>query len=134
MEKKKTEEKYTDLMVKRVDDLQKSGDIPELYSYEFNKKQWVLTLPHSVMEQKRILYARNDYAQKNDFESEKKLLDLIAMNSKVDGRQVMLDQLEIGEIEVLKLSYIDGLILPLFLGGDKAVLKYMEDVVEHAGK
>jgi hypothetical protein len=134
MEKKKTEEKYTDLMVKRVDDLQKSGDIPELYSYEFNKKQWVLTLPHSVMEQKRILYARNDYAQKNDFESEKKLLDLIAMNSKVDGRQVVLDQLEIGEIEVLKLSYIDGLILPLFLGGDKAVLKYMEDVVEHAGK
>lgn len=134
MEKKKTEEQYTDLMVKRVDDLQKSGDIPELYSYEFNNKQWVLTLPHSVMEQKRILYARNDYAQKNDFESEKKLLDLIAMNSKVDGRQVVLDQLEIGEIEVLKLSYIDGLILPLFLGGDKAVLKYMEDVVGHAGK
>lgn len=134
MENKKTEEKYTDLMVKRVDDLQKSGDIPELYSYKFNEKQWVLTLPHSVMEQKRILYARNDYAQKNDFESEKKLLDLIAMNSKVDGRQVVLDQLEIGEIEVLKLSYIDGLILPLFLGGDKAVLKYMEDVVGHEGK
>lgn len=134
MENKKTEERYTDLMVKRVDDLQKSGDIPELYSYEFNKKQWVLTLPHSVMEQKRILYARNDYAQKNDFESEKKLLDLIAMNSKVDGRQVILDQLDIGEIEVLKLSYIDGLILPLFLGGDKAVLKYMEDVIGHAGK
>lgn len=134
METKKTEEKYTDLMVKRVDDLQSSGDIPELYSYEFGKKQWVLTLPHSVMEQKRILYARNEYAQKNDFESEKKLLDLIAANAKVDGRQVVLDQLEIGEIEVLKLSYIDGLILPLFLGGDKAVLKYMEDVVEHAGK
>lgn len=134
METKKTEEKYTDLMVKRVDDLQKGGDIPELYSYEFNKKQWVLTLPHSVMEQKRILYARNEYAQKNDFESEKKLLDLIAANAKVDGRQVVLDQLEIGEIEVLKLSYIDGLILPLFLGGDKAVLKYMEDVVAHAGK
>lgn len=134
METKKTEEKYTDLMVKRVDDLQSSGDIPELYSYEFNKKQWVLTLPHSVMEQKRILYARNEYAQKNDFESEKKLLDLIAANAKVDGRQVALDQLEIGEIEVLKLSYIDGLILPLFLGGDKAVLKYMEDVVAHAGK
>ena len=134
METKKTEEKYTDLMVKRVDELQKGGDIPELYTYSFNDKSWVLTLPHSVMEQKRILYARNDYAAKNDFESEKKLLDLIAANAKVDGRQVVLDQLEIGEIEVLKLSYIDGLILPLFLGGDKAVLKYMEDVVAHAGK
>ena len=134
MENKKTEEKYTDLMVKRVDDIQKSGDIPELYTYEFNNKQWILTLPHSVMEQKRILYARNEYAAKNDFESEKKLLDLIAANAKVDGRQVVIDQLEIGEIEVLKLSYIDGLILPLFLGGDKAVLKYMEDVVAHAGK
>ena len=134
METKKTEEKYTDLMVKRVDELQKGGDIPELYTYSFNDKSWVLTLPHSVMEQKRILYARNEYATKNDFESEKKLLELIAMNAKVDGRQVILDQLEIGEIEVLKLSYIDGLILPLFLGGDKAILKYMEDVVEHAGK
>ena len=133
MDTKKTEEKYTDLMVKRVDELQKGGDIPELYSYEFNNKQWILTLPHSVMEQKRILYARNEYAAKNDFESEQKLLDLIAANAKVDGRQVVLNQLEIGEIEVLKLSYIDGLILPLFLGGDKAVLKYMEAVVEHAG-
>lgn len=134
MEKQKTEEKYTDLMVKRVDDIQKSGDIPELYTYSFNNKSWVLTLPHSVMEQKRILYARNEYATKNTFETEKVLLELIARNSKVDGRQVVLDQLEIGEIEVLKLSYIDGLILPLFLGGDKAILKYMEEVVEHAGK
>ena len=39
-----------------------------------------------------------------------------------------------GEIEVLKLAYTDGLLAPLFLGGDREVRQYMEATVGHLSK
>ena len=73
-----------------------------------------------------MVYARNAFIMQNTFEAEAELLKLIAANTTVDGRPVVLDQLSIGELEVMKLAYLDGLILPLSLGGDKDVTTYME--------
>ena len=126
MEKNNTEEKYSEAIKARVEAAQKSGDIPELFDFVHNGKHWVMTLPHSVMQQKRMIYARNAYFVQNNFEAEAELLKLIAANTTVDGRQVILDQLNMGELEVMKLAYMDGLLLPLSLGGDKDVTTYME--------
>lgn len=126
MEKQNTEEKYSEAIKARVEAAQKSGDIPELFDFVHNGKHWVMTLPHSVMQQKRMIYARNAYFVQNNFEAEAELLKLIAANTTVDGRQVILDQLNMGELEVMKLAYMDGLLLPLSLGGDKDVTTYME--------
>lgn len=126
MEKKNTEELYTQAIKARVEAAQNSGDIPELFDFVHNNRRWVMTLPHSVMQQKRMVYARNAFIMQNTFEAEAELLKLIAANTTVDGRPVVLDQLSIGELEVMKLAYLDGLILPLSLGGDKDVTTYME--------
>ena len=82
-----------------------SGDIPELFDFVHKGKQWVMVLPHSVMQQKRLVYARNAFIMQNTFEAEAELLKLIAANTTLDGRPVVLDQLSIGELEVMKLAY-----------------------------
>ena len=121
---------YAEVINKQIEAAQETGDIPELFTYSHNGKKWVLTLPHSVMAQKRLLNARSQYmANPEDFAKEEVFLRLIAQNAKVDGREVMLDQLSLGEIEVLKIAYMDGLLLPLSLGGENAVMKYMEATV-----
>lgn len=118
---------YAEAINRQVEIAQETGDIPELFQYTHNGKKWILTLPHSVMAQKRLLNARAQYeAKPEDFSLEEMFLRLIAQNAKVDGREVSLDQLSLGEIEILKLAYTDGLLVPLFLGGDKEVRKYME--------
>ena len=87
------------------------------------------------MAQKRLLNTRAQHtANPEDFSLEETFLRLIAQNAKVDGRDVVLDQLTLGEIEVLKLAYTDGLLAPLFLGGDREVRQYMEATVGHLSK
>lgn len=126
---------YAEAINKQIEAAQETGDIPELFAYTHNGKKWVLTLPHSVMAQKRLLNARGQHtANPEDFSKEETFLRLIAQNAKVDGREVVLDQLSLGEIEVLKLAYTDGLLAPLFLGGDREVRKYMEATISHVGK
>ena len=126
---------YAETINKQIDAAQETGDIPELFTYSHNGKKWILTLPHSVMAQKRLLNARAQYmSTPEDFSLEEAFLRLIAQNAKVDGRDVVFDQLSLGEIEVLKLAYTDGLLAPLFLGGDREVRKYMEATVGHLGK
>ena len=126
---------YAETINKQIEIAQQSGDIPESFAYVHNGKKWLLTLPHSVMAQKRILNARGLHAANpEDFAKEEAFLRLVAQNAKVDGREVVLDQLSLGEIEVLKLAYTDGLLAPLFLGGDREVRKYMEATVSHLGK
>lgn len=125
---------YAEAISKQIEAAQESGDIPELFTYTHNGKKWVLTLPHSVMAQKRLLNARTQHsANPEDFTKEEIFLRMIAQNAKVDGREVVLDQLSLGEIEVLKLAYTDGLLAPLFLGGDRELRKYMEAAVSRLG-
>lgn len=126
---------YAETINKQIEAAQETGDIPELFTYSHNGKKWILTLPHSVMAQKRLLNARAQYmTNPEDFSLEETFLRLIAQNAKVDGRDVVLDQLSLGEIEVLKLAYTDGLLAPLFLGGDREVRQYMEATVGHLSK
>lgn len=126
---------YAEVINKQIEAAQETGDIPEVFSYTHNGKKWVLTLPHSVMAQKRLLNARTQHmGDPEDFAKEEVFLRLIATNAKVDGREVILDQLSLGEIEVMKLAYTDGLLAPLFLGGDREVRQYMEATVGHLGK
>ena len=121
---------YAEAINKQIEAAQETGDIPELFAYTHNGKKWVLTLPHSVMAQKRLLNARAQHtANPEDFSKEEMFLRLIAQNAKVDGREVILDQLSLGEIEILKLAYTDGLLAPLFLGGDRELRKYMEATI-----
>lgn len=126
---------YAETVNRQIEVAQETGDIPELFTYSHNGKKWILTLPHSVMAQKRLLNARAQHmANPEDFALEESFLRLIAQNAKVDGRDVVLDQLTLGEIEVLKLAYTDGLLAPLFLGGDREVRQYMEATVGHLSK
>ena len=126
---------YAETVNRQIEVAQETGDIPELFTYSHNGKKWILTLPHSVMAQKRLLNARAQHmANPEDFSLEETFLRLIAQNAKVDGRDVVLDQLTLGEIEVLKLAYTDGLLAPLFLGGDREVRQYMEATVGHLSK
>lgn len=126
---------YAEVINKQIEAAQETGDVPEVFSYTHNGKKWVLTLPHSVMAQKRLLNARSRHmSDPEDFAQEEMFLRLIAANAKVDGREVVLDQLSLGEIEVMKLAYTDGLLAPLFLGGDREVRTYMEATVSHLGK
>lgn len=126
---------YKQVIDEQIRVAQETGDIPELFSYSHGGKKWVLTLPHSVMAQKRLLNARTQHLiDPDDFNKEEIYLRLIAQNAKVDGREVVLDQLSLGEIEVLKLAYTDGLLAPLFLGGDREVRQYMEATVGHLKK
>lgn len=126
---------YKQVIDEQIKVAQETGDIPELFSYTHGGKKWILTLPHSVMAQKRLLNARTQHLiDPDDFNKEEIYLRLIAQNAKVDGRDVVLDQLSLGEIEVLKLAYTDGLLAPLFLGGDREVRQYMEATVSHLKK
>lgn len=126
---------YAEVVNKQIETAQETGDIPELFTYTHSGRKWVLTLPHSVMAQKRLLNARSQHmSDPEDFSKEEVFLRLIAQNAKVDGREVVLDQLSLGEIEVLKLAYTDGLLAPLFLGGDREVRQYMEATIGHLGK
>lgn len=134
MDDKKTQEQYVKIIEKSVKAAQESGDIPELFTYAHNNKKWVLTLPHSVMAQKRMIHARNKYWATNSFEDEEDLLKMIAANAKVDGRPVNIDDLTLGEVEVLKQAYLDGLLLPLSLGGDHDLMTYMGGMVAHTSK
>ena len=68
---------------------------------------------------------RNEYLRTNSFEDEEALLTLIVANTTVSGHQVTVNDLEFDELEVLKTAYLDELLLPLSLGGDKAVGTYM---------
>ena len=134
MDDKKTQEQYIKIIEKNVKAAQDSGDIPELFTYAHKGKKWVLTLPHSVMEQKHMIHARNKYWADGSFESEKDLIGLIAANAQVDGRPVNIDDLSLGEVEVLKQAYLDGLLLPLSLGGDHDLMTYMGGMVAHTSK
>ena len=135
MDDQELTQNYAEIIGKQIDAAQESGDVPELFTYSHNGKKWLLTLPHSVMAQKRLLNCRAQHmASPDDFAKEEMFLRLIAQNAKVDGRDVVLDQLTLGELEVLKLAYTDGLLAPLFLGGDREVRKYMEAAVQNLGK
>lgn len=128
---KTVNEQYLDTIKRHTEAAQASGDIPEMFVYEHGGKRWVLTLPRSVMAQKRLLHARNEFFARGSYEAEEALLEMIAQNAKVENREVILNQLSMGEIEVLKIAYMDGLLLPLSLGGEKAVLNYMEAAVKN---
>ena len=132
-EELKISEAYKNVVREEAKKAQDSGDIPEEYVYDFNGKRWVLLLPHTVMAQKRLLFARNTYFADGTYEAEEEFLKLIAANSQVDGRPVVLNQLDMGEVETLKLAYMDGLLLPLSQGGNEAVVRYMKQTVEKLG-
>lgn len=125
-------EQYLDLVKKKIESVQQSGDIPEMFTYSHNEHNWVLLLPRSVMAQKRLVHLRNAFIVSNSYEAEEALLQAIIKNVKMDGREVTLEQLTMGEIEVLKIAYMDGLLLPLSLGGENAVMKYMQATVANA--
>ena len=128
---KTVNEQYLDLIARVTEVAQKTGDIPEMFTYVHNGHQWVLTLPHSVMAQKRILHARNKFFAEQTFDAEEQMLKLFAQNAKVDGRDVDLNQMTMGELEVFKVAYMDGLLLPLSLGGENEVLKYMQATINN---
>ena len=122
-------EAYVQTILKRVEEAQTTGDIPESFVYSHNNKTWLMTLPHSVMAQKRLIHARNQYLAKEDFDSEAVLLKLIAENTRCNNQPFNVDTLEYGEIEVMKTAYMDGLLLPLYQGGDKALNDFMKAAV-----
>lgn len=134
---KKTEDKktttvaeaYVQTILQRVDIAQKTGDIPESFVYSHNNKTWLMTLPRSVMEQKRLVHARNMYLEKGDFESEAELLKLIAKNTRCNNQPFNLDTLEYKEVDVMKTAYMDGLLLPLSQGADKSLNDFMAAAV-----
>lgn len=127
--KDQVQKEYLETVQRRTDAVQASGDIPEMFTFTHNDRQWVLTLPRSVMAQKRLLHIQGEYFAKQTYEAEEEMLKLFAQNATVDGRPVSLNSLTMGEIEVLKLAYMDGLLLPLFLGGENEVQKYKQAAV-----
>lgn len=130
---KTVNEQYLEAMSKRTEAVQASGEVPSRYVYEHEGHTWVLTLPRSVMEQKKLIHARNEYYATDSYEAEDKMLRMMAQNARVDDREVKLEQLDLGQIEVLKLAYLDGLLLPLSLGGENALKKYMQTAVQNLG-
>ena len=77
MDDKKTQEQYVEIIEKAVKAAQETGDIPELFTYKHNEKSWVLTLPHSVMAQKRLIAAQDKYLISGDFAAEEAFFVLI---------------------------------------------------------
>lgn len=126
---KSLNEQYLDAMTKRTENVQATGEVPSRYVYENEGHTWVLTLPRSVMEQKRLIHARNEYFARETYETEEVLLRLMVANARVDEHEVRLENLSLGEIEVMKLAFLDGLLLPLSLGGENAVKTYMQKVI-----
>ena len=127
--KKSVNEQYLEKMNEITERAQASGEVPSVFPYRYNGKTWVLSLPRSVMEQKRLIHLRNEYLLQGTYDAEKAMLNVMVANALCDDKPVKLDLLELGEIEVLKLAYMDGLLLPLSLGGEKALLTYMESAV-----
>lgn len=120
-------EEYVKAIMRRVDAAQSTGDIPEDFVFQFGDKTFVMTLPHSVMAQKRLLNLRAKHlSSPDDFEAEEAFIKAIAANTKIGNTPVNIELLSVGEIEVIKIAYMDGLLLPLSQGGDKAVQTFME--------
>lgn len=122
-------EQYVDVIKKSVEAVQGSGDIPTSFVYSHNSKTWTLTLPQSVMAQKRLMHARNKFLLEDSYEAEEAFLTLVAKNALVNGSPVNLELLDLGELEVLKTAYLDSILLPLSLGGEKSLAAYMEAAV-----
>ena len=101
---KTVNEQYLDLVKKKIESVQQSGDIPEMFTYSHEGHNWVLLLPRSVMAQKRLVHLRNAYLISNSYEAEEALLQALIKNAKMDGHEVGLEQLTMGEIEVFKKS------------------------------
>lgn len=119
--------KYFELLKSNAEKAQESGDIPHDFVYAHAGKTWVLTLPRSVMAQKRLLNLRAQHLEDpNNFNVETELLGMIAANTMLNNQPVILDNLELGELEVMKMAYMDGLLLPLSLGGDRSLIQYMQ--------
>lgn len=119
---------YFEKVLKKIEAAQASNDIPMSYTFMFEGKQFLLTLPRSVMAQKRLIYMRNQMLSSNTFEAEEAFINAIAENITLNGQPLNINDLEYGEIEVLKTAYMDELLLPLSLGGDKMVGKYMKQI------
>jgi len=122
-------EQYIQTILQRVDAAQKTGDIPSSFVYAHNDKTWLMTLPHSVMAQKRLVHARDTYLKTQSYEDEEVLLKLIAENTRCNNQPFRLDALEYGEVEVMKTAYMDGLLLPLSQGADKSLSDFMTAAV-----
>ena len=122
-------EQYVDVIKKSVEAVQGSGDIPTSFVYSHNSNTWTLTLPQSVMAQKRLMHARNKFLLEDSYEAEEAFLTLVAKNALVNGSPVNLELLDLGELEVLKTAYLDSILLPLSLGGEKSLAAYMEAAV-----
>ena len=66
---------------------------------------------------------------RNDFESDEALTKAIVENITIDNHAITVNDLEYDELEVVKTAYMDKLLLPLSLGGDKAVTNYKKTVL-----
>jgi len=119
-------ETYSNKLTKEIESLQTAGETPMEFAYVFNDKSWVIFLPDSVMEQKKLIGQMNDYFTKNAFEQEAIFIKSIGRYCRVNGGAANPELLTLGEIEVLKTAYTDKLLLPLFQGGVAAVEKFME--------
>lgn len=122
-------ELYFDKVLKKIEAEQANNDIPMSYTFMFEDKQFVMTLPRSVMAQKRLVYMRNQMLASSTFEAEEAFINAIAENITLNGRPLNINDLEYGDIEVIKTAYMDELLLPLSLGGDKRVTQYMKQIV-----
>lgn len=122
-------ELYFDKVLKKIEAEQANNDIPMSYTFMFEDKQFVMTLPPSVMAQKRLVYMRNQMLASSTFEAEEAFINAIAENITLNGRPLNINDLEYGDIEVIKTAYMDELLLPLSLGGDKRVTQYMKQIV-----
>lgn len=124
----KIAKEYAELVDRQVQAIQEGGEAPSTYMFEYNGKRWLLTLPRSVMAQKRLIFLRNKMATEGTFEAEDAFIRAIIENTQVNGRTLRVEDYTLDELEVLKLAYTDGLIVPLFLGGDRAIRAYMSSV------
>lgn len=124
-ESKNVAEEYVKRVAERVKRAQEANDCPSVYSFVSGGKQWTLMLPRSVMAQKRLMHIRNQYLSTGSYEAEEDLMRAIVENVTVDGHTITINDLEYNEIEVIRTAYLDELLLPLSLGGDKAISEYM---------
>lgn len=126
-ENKNITQAYLAAVKKRIETAQTSGDVANDFVYSFGDKTWLMTLPQSVMAQKRLLHLR-DIMLKNpdDPDADENFIRDIARFVKMNGNPVQVDMLEYGELEVMKMAYMDALLLPLFLGGETSVRNYMQ--------
>lgn len=124
-EQQNVTEEYIKSVSERVRKAQEANDCPTTYAFSCNGKRWVMMLPRSVMAQKRMMHIRNQYLSTGSFEAEEELLRAIVENVTVDGHSISVNDLEYNELEVIRTAYLDELLLPLSLGGDKAISDYM---------